>query len=164
MRGWSTVFIWAIVILSLTICAASMLNALAGEEESNDKMMIEVLIYSGRPNPMWELSTDEVTAVRKRLKGLPEIEESDVPRWRWSRLGFQGFRLRCPKEWDFPEEIRVFEGVICVRIGEKTKYFEDKNNLEASLIAAAKKKDLLGPVQKAIGDYEKSRRVLANQE
>src|SRR5262245_24461262 len=54
-------------------------------------MRVEVDVFSGRPNPVWDLTPDEADAVRRILAALPAAPE--VAASGYDGLGYRGFRV-----------------------------------------------------------------------
>lgn len=52
-------------------------------------MRAELDLFSGRPNPSWELSAEEIAELVKRLETLPEAKEGTIR----DRLGYRGIVL-----------------------------------------------------------------------
>ncbi len=55
-------------------------------------MRIELDIYSGRPNPSWELSPDEAAALLIRLRALPKGTAGAIE----AGLGYRGLVVTAP--------------------------------------------------------------------
>lgn len=51
-------------------------------------MQVEIDLFSGRPNPVWDLTAAEVPALRARLEALPAGAPAALP----NRLGYRGLR------------------------------------------------------------------------
>lgn len=63
------------------------------ERPSPDAATVEVDLYSGRPNPAWSLTPDEVAQLVERVDrvdGLAPADEAEPP----GRLGYRGLRFR----------------------------------------------------------------------
>jgi len=141
--------------ISLT-CLGLAPDLLAGAEDQTN-VTVEVLIFSGRPNPTWPLQdTKCLAALRAKWKDAPEAFQNEPAGWR--RLGFTGFRIRGGETLGLPGELRVYQGVIQVGRGKDAKYLKDPAGLEQRLIAEAKKQAIEQPVQDAIAGYERGRK------
>jgi hypothetical protein len=126
---------------------------LLAAEGSQTNVIVEVLIFSGRPNPTWPLEdTKHLLTLKAKLKDMPEAFTEEPAEW--SRLGFAGFRIRGGEALGLPGEIRIYQGVIKAGQGKQAKYLKDLEGLEQSLIAEAKKQSLAAPVKDAIARYE----------
>ena len=129
----------------------------AGGGKTN--VTVEVLIFSGRPNPTWQLQDPKPLATLKaKLKDLPEAFKEEPKGW--SRLGFAGFRIRDGSSLGLPGEIRIYQGVIKTGEGKAARYLKDSIGLEQSLINEAKKQALEPPVRDAIASYESARKTV----
>jgi hypothetical protein len=119
---------------------------------------VEVLIFSGRPNPIWHLQdTNRLHALKTRLKDLPVAFEKEPAAW--SVLGFAGFRIRGAEVLGLPSDLRVYQGVIQTGTGKAARYLKDAGRLEQSLIDEARKQALEPPVNDAIASYERARKA-----
>lgn len=131
-------------------------GALAAEAGQTN-VTVEVLIFSGRPNPTWQLQDPKPLALLKaKMKDLPEAFQEEPAGW--SRLGFTGFRIRGGDALGLPGEIRIYQGVIKTGRGPAAKYLKDAAGLEQGLINEAKRQALEPPVREAIARYESARK------
>lgn len=55
-----------------------------------DAATVEADLYSGRPNPSWSLTPEEVARLVERVEGLAPAAEVEPP----GRLGYRGLRFR----------------------------------------------------------------------
>lgn len=60
------------------------------ERPSPDAATVEADLYSGRPNPAWSLTPEEVAQLVDRVDALARADEAEPP----GRLGYRGLRLR----------------------------------------------------------------------
>lgn len=60
------------------------------ERPSPDAATVEVDLYSGRPNPAWSLTPEEVAQLVRRVDGLAPADEAEPP----GRLGYRGLRFQ----------------------------------------------------------------------
>lgn len=60
------------------------------EKPSPDAATVEVDLYSGRPNPAWSLTPEEVAQLVERVDGLAPADGVEPP----GRLGYRGLRFR----------------------------------------------------------------------
>ncbi len=61
----------------------------APDSESKNRMAkVEVDVFSGRPNPSWELTTEESDELGKLIDSLPTADVINLPE---GGLGFRGF-------------------------------------------------------------------------
>ena len=94
-------------------------------------MRIILDVFSGRPNPSWELSDEEATVIAALLKDLP----SAAPPPSESRLGFRGFAIDIPHgEAGARTHVRVGSGIVAVEgEGGQERYFQDTRGVERHL-------------------------------
>ena len=102
----------------------------------NTKMKIEVMldIFSGRPNPRWQLSEEQSKVLKLKLSVLPAGE------WRKpTALGYRGIRVSNVGGVEgLPERIRAYDGVLAIVDREETNYYADINGVENWLINQAR--------------------------
>ncbi|MFX1345426.1 MAG: hypothetical protein ACFFAI_09990 [Promethearchaeota archaeon] len=90
-------------------------------------------IYSGRPNPKWQLKIDNINDFKSRFKDLQESEPLEPP-----GLGYRGFIIKnINKIPDVPMRFTVYNNVISFIKKKKRIYQEDKNKLEEWLLSQA---------------------------
>lgn len=93
---------------------------------------IEVMldIFSGRPNPKWMLSEEQVDELKVKVDKLPMSKPIIPP-----RLGYHGFVVtNLSKDQRLPDQIKVYNSVITIVHEGKTSCYEDGNNVEEWLI------------------------------
>jgi hypothetical protein len=88
---------------------------------------VELDMYSGRPNPVWQLSEEESAQLLAHLSDLPEAT-AVTP----DHLGYRGFLVRYPSGQQF----RVYSGSIFL----EDKVYADLHDAEAWLVAYAERK------------------------
>ncbi len=99
-------------------------------------MRVELNIFSGRPNPSWELSEEEASELAKRLAGLTPTNQPH----RVGGLGYRGFSISNPTaSAGVPMHMNVFDGVIASLEGGNTRHYKDTNNVEHWLLEQARK-------------------------
>lgn len=120
--------LWA---LALVACAQS---NLVTERASNAPVTVTVLVFSGRPDPSWQLTQpQEVQAVLTRLANLPAAPD---PHWT-DPLGYRGMALSRTGAGDW-ETARVWQGVVALTRQGRTTYYQDTAGLEVWLQAQAR--------------------------
>jgi len=129
-------------------------SAVRAANEVRTNLTVEVLIFSGRPNPTWPLqNANQLETLKTKLKDLPEASTEQPAGW--PRLGFRGFRIRGGEALGLPGEIRVYQGVIKTGQGNAAKFLKDSIGLEQSLIGESKKQPLEPAVKDAIAGHER---------
>jgi len=101
---------------------------------------VEPLLYSGRPNPAWELTGDDLERLRAALEDLPDAEAVARP-----QLGFRGFLVRFrdgaagPTVDDAPAAVvEVYRGTVLLQEADgAVRTAADAHDLEARLRAQA---------------------------
>jgi hypothetical protein len=126
-------------------------------EAGQTNVTVEVLIYSGRPNPTWQLQDPKhLMTLKAKVKDLPVAFEQEPATW--SRLGFSGFRIRGGETLGLSSHIRVYQGVVQTGHGPAAKHLKDATGLEQNLIDEARKQALEPHVLDAIAGYERARK------
>ncbi len=93
---------------------------------STKKILVSSLLYSGLQNPRWAITKEtNVEILKKFLKDLPLTTKPT-----WPLFGWRGFLLVNQMVEGFPEEVRVFQGVIRIVEGGTQRFFEDIRGLE----------------------------------
>ena len=96
---------------------------------------IKLMVFSGRENPQWELTPDQVGVLRDKLNSLRGTT-MERPTGMLGGLGYQGFSLSAEREIDL--EQRVFVHANIVDLGPQSVALRDaSNNLEAWLLDTA---------------------------
>jgi hypothetical protein len=93
------------------------------------------LINSGRENPCWELSTNELEVLRSKLIDLP-LRKTEPS----TNSTYQGFHINNPDNAiEIPSRVHVFNGTVDVWEGESSIQYEDAHQLEQwlSMLAAS---------------------------
>jgi len=80
----------AAALITTSSCGGADLSKRKEEKPSPDAGTVEVDLYSGRPNPAWSLTPEEVAQLVERVDGLAPADEVEPP----GRLGFRGLRFR----------------------------------------------------------------------
>lgn len=100
------------------------------------KISIQLDVFSGRPNPSWELSPSESGELFNQLSLLPEADAAKAPYY--DRLGYRGFIVSVYEKdtTSSPSIYRIFQGYVF----NSDKLYSDKDSLEKSFIEQARKK------------------------
>ncbi|MCS7479852.1 hypothetical protein ACFFQW_18965 [Umezawaea endophytica] len=110
------------------------------------KTVVELDIFSGRPNPTWTLPDAEATAFRERLDALAGTASGQVA----NNLGYRGFVVRTGDE-----VVTVQRGLVRRADGGTTTYGTDPNrDLEQWLLDSGKSSldpDLVTTVEHELG-------------
>lgn len=92
-------------------------------------MQVELDVFSGRPNPVWELSVQESREFIHRFQALPPQENVDINNVSIAEgLGYRGMiitRLEHPlAEYN---EVFVSNGIVVANYNDRSKQWIDKN-------------------------------------
>jgi hypothetical protein len=101
------------------------------------KVSIELDVFSGRPNPSWEVNPSESGELLKELSQLPEMDKNKVEFF--DGLGYRGFIISVQaagKATSSPIIYRIYKGFIL----SNDKVFSDKNSIENKLMEQARNK------------------------
>lgn len=114
----------------------------------NNAVTIQLLAFSGRPNPTWIAKQGFIEEIAKSLKGSEEkTYKGELP---FPQLGYQGFTITSPdKSANLPDFMRIYRGILFVGSG-KSRNLEDTIGLEKRLIEEAKKEGL-GEILEKLG-------------
>ena len=110
------------------------------------KVKVTLQIFSGRPDPEWELTEEQIDKLKKLLKSVPKIEKVGMNMVPEGGLGYQGFTIHSERE-NIPVQITVFQNrLILTEVGTKRlrgkqmqikRIYHDKNKLEEWLLKQA---------------------------
>jgi hypothetical protein len=115
-------------------------------------MRVELNIFSGRPNPSWELSPQDASALEERLTGLTFTSQSPSG----GGLGYRGFILSYPTPVaGLSTQINIFNGVIKISEGGHTTHYYDTKGAEGWLIEQARKQGYGNILDQTIGSKDR---------
>jgi hypothetical protein len=92
---------------------------------------VAIDVFSGRPNPTFQLSAAEAAALEERLSDLSRSDR-DAPD---AVLGYRGFIVAQGET-----RLHVGKGVVVYERGAGREVYEDRHNAEAYLIQIAKQR------------------------
>jgi len=93
---------------------------------------VTLMVFSGRPNPQWQLSTDQIDALKQKLAGLRGTT-MERPDGMLGGLGYQGFAVCATQEMDIEPNIFVHANI--VDLGPNSVALRDSgNSLESWLL------------------------------
>lgn len=99
-------------------------------------MIVELLIFSGRPNPAWQSMPQEAAQIRGRIT-CERLVPGPLPP---SGLGYAGFSIRdvgADAGGRLMSEIRVHGGTIAIATADGVRYCADIHGLENYLLQVA---------------------------
>jgi len=98
-------------------------------------MRVELDVFSGRPNPGWQLSPAEVRDLKEKLAGLPRCDQPVSE----PALGYRGFVLSSPQAAPgLPRLIRVHDGTVAIPAEGGSECYTDVNGVENWLLDLAR--------------------------
>ena len=97
-------------------------------------MIVELDVFSGRPNPTWSLPVEQAVELLEALKDLPP---ADKP-LRGNGLGYRGFVLSNPdRAGGLAPHIRIYGGIVTMTDGHVQAYYRDMHDIEHRLFLQA---------------------------
>jgi len=115
---------------------------------------VELDVFSGLPNPTWELSAADTATLMDMIEALPSTSPVDLP----NPLGYRGFlvSLTAPESGS-TGTIRAFQGVVEYLAGEMRYYADPGRQTERWLLTTARthiEEELYSSVLAEIGGNE----------
>lgn len=96
-------------------------------------MIIEFDVFSGRPNPTWSLSDEQIVELLGAFKDLPLTNKPCQE----AGTGYRGFVILNPERLGgLAPHIRICDGVIAM-IGDNKLRYQDVHGLENQLLLQA---------------------------
>jgi hypothetical protein len=102
---------------------------------------VELDVFSGRPNPRWRLSTEQIDRVRGQLRelapisGLVPADLQGPP-----GLGYRGFMIaNLGQDREIPRQFRVYGSVATVLEPDKETYYRGAEGIEETLLEHARR-------------------------
>ena len=118
------------------VLAAFMLSCSAcipNQTHTKKVMIVEFDVFSGRPNPRWQLSDDQVIEIQEALQNLPSVDQTPGE----SGLGYRGFILSSEDvKRGITKTTRIYKGIVTVD-DEHPHSCRDINNIEYLLLMQA---------------------------
>jgi hypothetical protein len=102
-------------------------------------MQVEVDVYSGRPNPRWDLSAQQAGEFLKMVRALPKAEHDSALN---EGLGYRGLKVTgSALSQEGYKEIVISNGIVAVREESGSQQLTDKDRaLERWLLQTGKGK------------------------
>jgi hypothetical protein len=101
---------------------------------------VQLLIFSGRPDPEWAVEGDSLQELVDRARTTIGREPAYPPQR--GGLGYRGFIIRHQEEdaLDLPRELSVFHGVVTTHPAAQGTHWRDVSGLESWLTEQARDK------------------------
>ncbi len=118
-------------------------------------MRAELDVYSGRPNPTWEISTQDANRLLTALRQLPERDTATAP----ASLGYRGIVLTGGAVQALGyDRLRAFGGVVVAEGPLGRKIFSDRDHeFEAGVAATAEGRVDLSPFEDYLPEQPRRR-------
>lgn len=111
----------ALVFLSVTAALPSRGRA---NFSGAGTIQVEVDVYSGRPNPRWNLSTEQAAEFLKMVQALPKRESDSAL---FEGLGYRGLKVTgSGLSQDGDTEIVISRGIVIMKEENRSQQFTDK--------------------------------------
>jgi hypothetical protein len=110
---------------------------------------VTIDMFSGRPNPSWEIAGDEASQLVAKLRDLraprPELAAKAAP----PGLGYRGIVVgRLSGDETVPDEVRAFNSVLSVKRKGAVAYHEDNARIQEFLFGLARAKGHAATIEK----------------
>jgi len=96
------------------------------------KAKVALDIFSGRQNPSWQLSEEQIKKLFSTLDALPTSEPVEF----FDGLGYRGFQVSLTEAASSKEagSIKAYKGAVLYRAGGIDKFFTDKDRRVENLL------------------------------
>ena len=142
MRDCKVFTILATVFITLAFVCGSALAA-----DKAEKITVTVEIFSGRPNPTFEITdATAVARLKESLDRLPVLAMTEEEGSEFSRLGYRGILITHDGSVEgIPRYIQFLNGKVQVlgARGEGAGFFKDTGKFEKHYLGLAKTKGLI---------------------
>lgn len=151
-------FLFSLAVLMqvfLQGCASTANPEVPLVESSQEKVAAEVeaMLFSGRHNPQWTLSEEQVSALLMQLGQLESINSSQAA----SKLGYNGLVVKSRPDGVIQFQVELFDGIVRYREGSRERTLNDNEQaVEHWLINT-------GSTKIAKGDYELLSKISSEQ-
>ncbi|MBB1287375.1 hypothetical protein HRH25_23565 [Flavisolibacter sp. BT320] len=95
--------------------------------------IVTALMYSGRPNPSWELTPEQAEELKSLL--AEKREHSEVPAFT-AILGYRGFSIES-YDPSIPSKASFFDGIVDISDQENRSFIDRNSSLESFLLDTA---------------------------
>lgn len=101
-------------------------------------VVVTLDMYSGRPNPSWEIPDSEAKKLKKMLGKKRKITGTSSP-GSAGLLGYRGLLLSTADDTSFPKIMRAFDGILEVASLDTPNYVDQDSEIEHFLLSTAGK-------------------------
>ncbi len=134
-------------ILATLFIAISFVCGTAVAEEKAESLTITVEIFSGRPNPTFEITdTAAISRLKESFDNLSALAMTEEEGFEFSRLGYRGILITHDGSVEgIPRYIQCLNGKVKAlgARGEGAKFFKDTAKFEKHYLGLAKIKGLI---------------------
>jgi len=131
-KAYTVCTLRAVRSCGMAFAIAALLPAVMLGTCGGDDLIVELDVFSGRPNPVWNLTEEEAGQFLELIGGLPEVE-GEGPRE--VGLGYRGIIVRDTSPGAPFESISVFECIAAVFAEDRTSLcFDEDRRLELWLL------------------------------
>jgi len=122
-----------------SVCGMSM------AQEKGDKLLVTVEVFSGRPNPTYEITEPgEINRLKDSLANLPALAKTEVDQCAFGRLGYRGIIISNPAGIEgIPGYVQILKGQVQVLSDSEARFFADAAGLEKRYLGLAKAQGLI---------------------
>jgi hypothetical protein len=105
--------------------------------QARDSVTVRLLIFSGRPDPEWTISTEEWTNLLAQARG--DSDRARVQPAPTGGLGYRGFEVYSPStRTDLPRVVAINRGVVTEQSEAQALSWQDASSLEQQLLNQAR--------------------------
>jgi len=117
--------------------------------EQDAKFRVTIDVFSGRPNPTWEMTSEEAKRLLAMFRAVSSSKADLVSRATPPGLGYRGIVVtRLKGDETVPEETRVFNSILSIRKAGSISYHEDNAKIQEFFLSQAKAKGHAALIEK----------------
>ena len=105
---------------------------------AEQRIVIRLLVFSGRPDPSWEISGASAESLANALKVAAKGESAY--RTALPGLGYRGFLIQVVDTGEGQKTYQVYRGVVTESVGPRERYFVDSAGIEKRLLDDARER------------------------
>ena len=135
------------VLMSVTAFLVAFAFVCGTAVAETPKLTITVEVFSGRPNPTFEITDPAaINRLKDGLNGLPSVELTNEDGAAFGRLGYRGILVTHSGGVEgIPGYVQIVDGKVKVvgADGRDTRFLKDTSRFEKYFLGIAKKKGLI---------------------